>query len=305
MIHNKNKAGHLTALITILIWGTTFISTKILLKSFSPIEILFFRFLIGFLTLYLIYPHKFKTSNFKEELYFIFAGLTGVTLYFLLENIALTYSFASNVGVIISIAPFFTAIFANIFLSNEHLKSQFFIGFIFAILGIFLISFNGNMVLKLNPLGDILAILASVVWAVYSILTKKIGEFNYNIVQSTRRIFFYGLLFMIPALFLLNFKVGLGRFTDMSNLLNILYLGFGASALCFVTWNFSVKILGAIKTSIYIYIVPVITMITSVIILNEKITWMSFLGMILTLLGLFISEFKIDLNKNSINQQHN
>lgn len=160
------------------------------------------------------------------------------------------------------------------------------------------------MVLKLNPIGDILAILASIVWAVYSILTKKIGEFHYNIIQSTRRIFFYGLLFMAPALFLLDFKFGLDRFTDILNLSNILYLGFGASALCFVTWNFSIKTLGAIKTSIYIYIVPIITMITSVIVLNEKITWISFLGMILTLLGLFISEFKIALNKNQVNQQN-
>lgn len=118
-----------------------------------------------------------------------------------LENIALTYSFASNVGVIISIAPFFTAIFANIFLSNEHLKFQFFIGFIFAIIGIFLISFNGNIVLNLNPLGDILAILTSIVWAIYSILTKKIGEFHYNIVQSTR----------LLGLFISEFKIALNK----------------------------------------------------------------------------------------------
>jgi drug/metabolite transporter (DMT)-like permease len=299
MTENKIPAGHLSALITIIIWGTTFVSTKILLRDFSPIEILFFRFLIGFIALSLVYPCKLKVTERKHELYFIFAGISGVTLYFLFENIALTYTLASNVGVIISIAPFFTAIFAHLFLDGENLKPQFFIGFVVAILGIFLISFNGNMVLKLNPLGDIFTILAAIVWAIYSILTKKISNFHYNTIQTTRRIFFYGLLFIIPALFFFDFKLGLNRFTEPSNLLNILYLGFGASALCFVTWNFSVKILGAVKTSVYIYIVPVITVITSAIILHEKITQISLIGTALTLAGLFLSQSKIKL-KNKI-----
>ncbi|MDD4599539.1 MAG: DMT family transporter, partial [Negativicutes bacterium] len=86
------------------------------------------------------------------------------------ENIALTYTFASNVGGIISIAPFFTAIFAHLFLDGEKLRWQFFIGFAVAIIGIFLISFNGSSHLKLNPTGDILAVLAAMVWAAYSVL---------------------------------------------------------------------------------------------------------------------------------------
>jgi drug/metabolite transporter (DMT)-like permease len=73
---------------------------------------------------------------------------------------------------------------------------------------------------------------------------------------------------------------------------NIIYLGLGASALCFVTWNFAVKVLGAVKTSIYIYIVPVITVITSTLILHEKITFLSGMGTVLTLAGLFLSESK-------------
>lgn len=293
MTEHKTPAGHLSAFSTIIIWGTTFVSTKILLIDFSPIEILFFRFLIGFVALSLVYPQKLKVTERKHELYFIFAGLSGVTLYFLFENIALTYSLASNVGVIISIAPFFTAIFAHIFLEGETLKPQFFIGFVVAILGIFLISFNGNIVLKLNPLGDIFTILAAIVWAIYSILTKKISNFHYNTLQTTRRIFFYGLIFILPTLFIFDFKLGLNRFTEPSNLLNILYLGLGASALCFVTWNFSLKILGAVKTSVYIYIVPVITVVTSAVILHEKITQISLIGTALILVGLFLSQRKI------------
>lgn len=284
--------GHIEALVTILIWGTTFISTKVLLNSFSPIEILFFRFIIGYLVLWLVCPHKLKSNNKKEELYFASAGLCGITLYYLCENVALTYTLASNVGVIISIAPFFTALFNFIFLKGEKPQLRFFVGFIIAMVGIYLISFSSDTTLQLNPLGDILAVIAAIIWAAYSTITKKVSTFGYNTLQTTRRSFFYGIIFMIPILFIMDFKLDLGRFMHMKNYLNILYLGLGASAMCFVTWNCAVKILGSVKTSVYIYMVPVITTITSVIILHEQITWIAACGIILTLIGLFVSESK-------------
>jgi drug/metabolite transporter (DMT)-like permease len=284
--------GHLAALITIMIWGTTFISTKILLEDFAPVEILFFRFVIGLLALLVACPHRLRGTSRKQELTFMAAGLAGVTLYYLLENIALTYTTASNVGVIISAAPFFTAMLVSRLPGGEKPVRNFFFGFCTAIIGIFLISFNGSAVLKLNPLGDILALASAVVWAVYSVLSRKIGEFGYNTIQTTRRVFLYGLLFMTPTLPLFQFHWDISRFAQPINLFNILFLGLGASALCFVTWNIAVRLLGAVKTSVYIYLVPVITVVTSVIVLRESVTWMSALGMALTLAGLFLSEKK-------------
>ena len=287
----EKRNGHLAALLTILIWGTTFISTKILLADFQPVEILFFRFIMGYLVLLAAYPHGIKRLNRKQEITFAAAGFCGVCLYYLLENVALTYTMASNVGVIISAAPFITAILAHLFMkSEEKLRINFFIGFFVAMAGIILISFNGSR-LKLNPVGDILAFAAAFVWACYSILTKKTGSFGLPLILTTRRTFFYGILFMIPALFLFDFQFDVLRFTNMTNLLNILYLGIGASALCFVTWNYAVKILGAVKTSIYIYMVPVITVITSMLVLKETVTFLSVTGTILTVAGLFLSEY--------------
>jgi len=285
-------AEHLAALLTIVIWGTTFISTKILLVDFQPVEILFFRFVMGFLVLLVMYPRKLKTTGYKQELIFVAAGLCGICLYYLLENIALTFTLASNVGVIISVAPFFTAILTHWFVkSEEKLRVQFFVGFAVAMAGIILISFNGSKV-EFNPMGDLLAVAAALVWAFYSILTRKISSFGYPVILSTRRTFFYGIMFMIPALFFFDFQPDLSRFANMTYLFNILYLGLGASALCFVTWNFAVKRLGAVKTSVYIYMVPVITVITSVLILHEQLTLLAGLGTLLTLIGLLLSEYK-------------
>lgn len=288
---NRKSAGHLAALFTIIIWGTTFISTKVLLVDFRPVEILFFRFVMGFAALLLACLHRMKGVGRRQEMTFALAGLSGICLYYLLENIALTYTMASNVGVIISVAPFFTAMLSRLFLKSEgKLRANFFIGFVVAMAGIALISFNG-FEMELNPVGDVLAVLAAFVWACYSILTRKISSFGYPVILTTRRTFFYGILFMLPALFLFDFKIGSERFADVTNLLNLLYLGLGASALCFVTWNLAVKALGAVKTSVYIYMVPVITVVTSVFILKEPVTWVSAAGTALAVAGLFLSEY--------------
>ena len=293
----KTTTGHITALVTIMIWGTTFISTKILLADFTPIEILFFRFLLGLLVLIVIYPKRLNIKDKKQEILFAAAGLCGICLYYLLENIALTYTMASNVGVIISVAPFFTAVLSHVFLKTEEkLKVQFFVGFVVAMIGICLISFNGNE-LELNPIGDILAIAAAFVWAVYSLLTRKISSYGLNTVGTTRKIFTYGILFMLPFLFVLDFNLDVQKVIKPEYVLNLIYLGLGASALCFVTWNYAVGVLGTVKTSVYIYIVPVITATSSVIVLKEKITWVAAIGIGLTLIGLFFSESKLKFRK--------
>ena len=255
-------------------------------------EILFIRFVMGYLALWLACPRSLRLTSARQEGLYAAAGFCGVTMYYLLENIALTYTLASNVGVIISIAPFFTAILGWMFLGGERPRFRFFAGFLLAMAGISLISFGNEAALSLNPTGDLLAVAAAVIWAVYSTLTKKISALGHGTVQSTRRTFFYGILFMVPALAFMDFYVTPDQFTDMKNILNLLFLGLGASALCFVTWNTGVKILGPVKTSVYIYMVPVITTLTSALILKEPVTIPAALGIIMTLAGLFLSEQK-------------
>lgn len=282
--------AHLSAFLAILIWGSTYISTKTLLAQFKPLEILVFRFVIGYVTLLLIHPRIVKTKSWKEELLFALAGLCGITMYFLLEIIALTYTLASNVGVIVSMAPFFTAVLSHFLLKGERFRPQFFVGFIVALTGIFLIGYNGNKVLKLNPLGDILAFMSALAFALYSILMRKISSLGYHNIGCTRRVFFYGLLFMIPAASRMEFTLNLGRLANASNLFHLLFLGLLASALCFVTWNWTVGVLGAVKTTLYIYIVPVVTILAAAIFLHERITPLALAGAFLALAGMFIAE---------------
>ncbi|MEM5780115.1 MAG: DMT family transporter [Lawsonibacter sp.] len=301
---NRQMLGHTAALFTILNWGTTFIGTKILLRAFTPVEILVFRFLLGVAALFVACPHLLRVQNRRHELTFAAAGLSGACLYYLMENVALSYTTAANVGVIVTAAPLFTALIAWKTDGEEGRPSvRFFLGFATALAGICLISFTSLSDVSLDWWGDLLALGAAAMWGVYSTLVKRIGAFGYPVLQATRRTFLYGLLFMIPATIGMRFQWDLSRFEDPVYTGIFLYLGLGACALCFVTWGFAVGVLGAVKTCVYIYLSPVITLICSVLILHERITAAAMAGAALTLAGLFLSQWDSLRGKKDAGQE--
>jgi drug/metabolite transporter (DMT)-like permease len=298
---DKKLFLNLLALITVVIWATTFISSKILLNTFTPLEVMFYRFVIAYFLLLIIHPKFHKIECLKEEAMFLLAGVAGGSLYFLTENTAVKISQVSNVSLIIATAPILTAFLAHFFTKGEKLSKNLFLGFIVAILGVFLVIFNGNFMLKLNPVGDILALGAAISWSVYSITTKRFGS-KYNHLYLTRKIFFYALLTMIPFLFTSEFNFDVDKLLTFKSLSNLLFLGIVASSLCYVVWNFTVDKLGVVKTNNYIYLIPAITLIFSVLILKEKITLYSSLGAILIFLGVYISEHGLKITVFQRNQ---
>ena len=191
--------GYFSACFAIVIWGITFVCTKHLLLYFSALEILFIRFIQAYVFLFILYPHKLKVSK-KENLLLALAGLTGITLYQYTENIALNFTTASNVSIIVSICPIFTALTAQLFLKEKHLTLKFCIGFIIAFAGIILVSFNGKINFDLSPKGDIIALLSAICWGFYSLFITIIYKGQHYTIAITRKIFFYAILFMIPIM---------------------------------------------------------------------------------------------------------
>ena len=284
--------SHLRALITVSIWGTTFIATKILLNSFSPVEIMMLRFTIGFLSLCVFFPKPLKVKGWKEEIYYLLAGCTGITFYYYLENTALTYTLAANVGIIIATVPFFTGIIAFfIYRDRTALRWQFFLGFICAFAGIVLISLNGSR-FHMNPFGDFLTIIAALCWAFYSLIFRKIASFGYDTIQDTKRIFFWGTLLTIPLCIISGFSPEPASILEGRNLVLLLFLGVGACAICYILWNQAVDTLGPVQTNLYIYLNPVTTLIASTLILKEPVTRTSLSGTALILFGLILSQWR-------------
>lgn len=292
----KNTLYYFVAVFVVFIWSITFISTKVLLESLSPIEIMFYRYVIAYITLIIVYPKIHKSSGLKEELLFLGAGLFGGTIYFLAENYALKFSLASNVGLLVAAAPLLTAITAYLFMKEEKVNRRWYLGALVAFLGVFLVIFNGKFVLKLNPMGDFLAILAALSWAIYSLIIKAIGA-KYSGIYITRKVFFYSIATMIPVLFLTDFKWNNDILFDKSIMFNILFLGILASSICFVLWNKVILKIGAIKSNNFIYLIPLITMISSAIMLDEPIKLIAVIGGVLIIFGVYISENK---NKEEI-----
>ena len=282
--------GHLAALMTVTVWGATFISTKVLLRSFTPVEILFDRFLLGFFLLILMHPRPLRGAGLRRELTFAAAGLCGVCLYYLLENIALEYTMTANVSIIVSSAPLFTALISRLILrEGQRLRGSFLLGFLLAMGGIGIMAVQDSP-MTVSPAGDLLALLAAVVWAIYSSLTKRISAYGYPTILTTRRVFFYGILFMLPVLAVSHPAWEPERFLVAENIGNLLFLGLGASALCFVSWNWAVGRLGPVKASAYIYLSPVVTLAASALLLHEPVTPAACLGTVLILGGLVLSE---------------
>lgn len=286
---NRTVRGHLLALFTVIVWGTTFIVSKVLLRTFSSAEIILFRFSLGYAVLWLAAPRSMKVKSFQDEICFAAAGLFGITVYFFGESTALQHTLASNVAVIIAMVPFFTALVNRIVFGDERLTPRFFAGFVLAIAGVACISFGGVVELDLNPLGDLLAVAAAVAWALYSAVLKKLGG-GYPVLESTRRMFFYGLLFLVPVMLFARPAMHWQDLAGTHNLAGFIYLGLVPSALCYVTWNTAQRDIGTISTSNYIYLDPVVTVVASALILHEPITVWSFTGTVLALAGLMISQ---------------
>ena len=306
--------GYALATISIFFWGITFICTKALLTDFSALEILFFRFVAAYLGLWVIRPKIMKIER-RDNIFFILAGLSGVVLYQFTENMAINFTNASNVSVIVSICPLFTALIAQYFLKENHLNLWFLLGFLISITGVALVCFNGKMELQLNPLGDLLALFAAVCWGFYSLFVSLINRKNYDPICATRRVFFYAVLFMLP-LMAAGYAIGKGqsgqetggfvasmlvnvdkavnvqRFSKPLNWFNLLFLGVIASGFCFSAWNKTCEIVGTVKVTCGLYLIPVVTIIFAFFTLGEQITWLGGLGSLLTIIGLFISEKK-------------
>lgn len=288
---NKQLLGHILACGTQIMWGATFVSTKVLLNYFQPVEILFIRMLLAVIALFVIDPHPLRLGDRRRELAFAGAGLTGLVLYFLLENTALTMTYASNVGIIVACAPFFVAVMVGLFFEEKQGKN-FYIGFVIAIAGVIMVSVSGKQSFHLNPFGDFLAFLAMISWGAYSAIVKKISEWDYPIVAVTRRIYFYGVILLLPVLLYEEDGWNLSAFREPTVIANLLFLGLCASALGFFLWNLATGWIGAVKTSLYIYVSPIVTVVLSMFVLHEKMTVFSVIGSVCILIGLMISQGK-------------
>lgn len=290
--NSRSSVWHLLALFTIVFWGTSFVSTKVLLGyDFSAVQIFTFRFVVTYLILLLACHRKFRCENFKHELILFVCGITGCTLYFWTENTALTLSSSSNVSLIVCTNPLLIMIFGGIIYKTERLCKRQVLGCLVTFVGMALVVLNGKFVLKLSPLGDFLAFGSALVWTIYSLVIKKLNGV-YSTLFITRKVFFYGMLTSVPIMLVENSKVLWSNFALPVVSLNFLCLTVFSSLFGYLIWNKVLKQLGTVLASNYIYAIPLVTIITAVVALSERITFLGVVGAFAIVAGMVLAEMK-------------
>ena len=316
--------GILYAAFALLVWGVTFANTRALLFDFSALEIMVVRFAMAWLvlrgmeaitpgrvTLPVVSskPHcrdKAVTRRHADEWLFAGMGLTGVFVYQFLENCAIYYTNASNVAILVSFGPIVTAVFARVFTKDRSLSPTVVVGSLIAVFGVVLVSLNGVLNFNMRPLGDLIALGAMTSWGAYSVLIDKANERGVAPLTAIRKAFGWSLVMMLPLIvwggtesgfYALDgsFSINLDRtenvlrFADPMNWMNLIFLGVFASALSFIAWSKACAALGVVRTTICLYLEPIIGVGFAALFLGERPTLMSACGGAIIIVGVAVA----------------
>ena len=289
----KNKSGfwyHVAAFAMILVWGVSFLNTRVLLDSgLTPTEIFVARFTIAYLSLLVISGFKVKYTGWRDELLFVVCGIAGGSAYFIAENTALKLTLISDVAVLVSTAPLTTALMGAIFYRDERISLLSCVGMIIAFVGSVMLALKHGLVWGDSIVGDMLAVLAAVVWAFYSMALKKLNR-TYTTLFITRKLFFYGIMSALPLLAIEDSQVQWETIKRPEVWGNLLYLGLVCSMAAFFIWGITVKRIGAVRASNYFYLSPIISMIAAAIWFGERTTAIAYVGCVLILTGVVMAE---------------
>ncbi len=289
-------------------WSSIFVKTKVLpqiattmkavawYSSLSPAQIFTLRFIIAYVLLFAydigrsVRKFRWFCHSWRDELLMLLLGVTGGSVYFLAENAAMLYTTATNTSLIVCSCPLFAMLLAALFYrQSEPIGRIQAVGSLVACVGMAVVVLNGHFVLHLSPIGDLLAFAACLLWAAYSILMKVALE-RYDTLFITRKVFFYGLVTIIPYYILVPGFPPLSTILRPDVLWNLLFLGVVASMLCFLVWNWVIRELGAVVATNWVYLNPMTTILFAWWLLDEQITVWFLLGTALILVGMYLAD---------------
>lgn len=291
MARNNTWIYHLVAFATVAIWGCTFVSTKVLmLNGLSPAQIFTLRFLIAYVMMLAVYHSRLWADSWRDELKMMLLGISGGSLYFLSENEAMNFTSTTNTSLIVCSCPLFATLLVRlVYRSTTRISMMQLGGSLLAFAGMVIVVLNGRFVLHLSPLGDALAFTACLSWSVYSLLMKWVSA-KYGAAFITRKVFFYGVLTILPYYIFHPTLPTAAVLTKPVVVGNLAFLGCLASMICFLTWNWCISKLGAVKATNWVYFNPITTMIFASWVLGEKITPYFLAGATCILLGMFVAD---------------
>lgn len=295
---------HLQAVIAVSAWGASFISTKVLMTNgLNAVEVYVYRIVLAYLLTFMLCPRPFMSRSARDEAMFLLCGLCGGSIYFIAENTAMLYTMVSNVALITTLSPLLTILIVAVVYRTEKLSKGVLIGSLVALLGVGCVIFNSSVVVKVNPLGDLLALGAAICWAVYTVVLRPLNAV-YSAWFITRKTFFYGLLTAVPFMVFEGTDVNADVMLRPEVWINLLFLGVVCSMLAYMLWAQTIKHLGAVKGGNYLYLSPLVTLVLSALVLGEQVSLVGYIGCGLILIGVVMSD-KIGRSKRGDSTRQN
>jgi drug/metabolite transporter (DMT)-like permease len=288
---NSKALTYMEALFAVIVWGASFIATKIALQEISPITIVWLRFLLGVIILGMavVLRKQFALPKSKEWGYFALLGFLGITFHQWLQSNGLQTSEAGTTAWIVSTTPVFMALLGW-FLLKERLVWMKTAGILLAFMGVLVVVSKGDFrsisIGKFGAPGDILILISAVNWAVFSALSRR-GLKSHPASLMMFYVMSFGWLFTSLLFFTTTGFREIGQLTP-HGWMAVAFLGIFCSGLAYIAWYDALKALTTAQTGVFLYIEPLVAVVVAFFILAEAITLASLLGGAVILFGVWL-----------------
>lgn len=282
---------YLEALFAVVVWGASFIATKIAVGQISPISVVWLRFAMGIPILFaaVVIRKQFAFPKGSEWLYFTLLGFLGISFHQWLQSNGLQTAQATTTAWIVATSPAFIAILGWLALKEKLnlLQSS---GILLAMIGVLVVVSKGDFsnlaVGKFGTIGDFLILISSVNWAVFSILSRR-GLKNHPSTRLTFWVMTIGWL-IISAVFFAGKNYTEITLLDSRGWWALIFLGIFTTGLAYIAWFDALGQLSAAQTGAFLFIEPPASTVVAAIVLNEAVTWASIFGGAVILFGIWL-----------------
>jgi len=285
---NSKLFTYVEAFFAVIVWGASFIATKVALQEISPITVVWLRFFMGVIILGIavVIRRQFTLPERWEWAYFALLGFLGITFHQWLQSNGLQTSEASTTAWIVSTTPVFMALLGWSIL-KEGLGRGKTMGILIAFLGVLVVISKGNLgsisIGRFGAPGDILILISAVNWAVFSVLSRR-GLKSHPASLMMFYVMSFGWLFT-SLLF-----IPTDGLTEISELtfngwMGVAFLGIFCSGLAYIAWYDALKALTTAQTGVFLYIEPLVAVVVAFLVLGEAITPASLIGGAVILFG--------------------
>jgi drug/metabolite transporter (DMT)-like permease len=282
---------YLEALFAVVVWGASFIATKIAVGQISPVSVVWIRFAMGIPILFIAVAvrKQFAFPKGNEWLYFALLGFLGITFHQWLQSNGLITAQATTTAWIVATTPMFIAILGWLAL-KEKLTAVQAGGIALATIGVLVVvskgDFAGLAVGQFGTPGDVLILISSVNWAVFSILSRR-GLKTHPSTRLTFWVMTIGWLMTSVAFFAGKNYTEI-PLLDSRGWWAMIFLGILTTGLAYIAWFDALSQLPAAQAGAFLFIEPPASMVVAAIVLYEAVTWASLLGGAVILIGVWL-----------------